>query len=630
MKKYPVAFALLYLLIALPCQGQHAISELTQKLATTQHDSDKAKVYLSIANYYLNKNTDSAILAGSKAIALAYTGKNEKIEANAYMTKGSALVNKGKYDLALQCHFAALRIADKLNWQGVHANIYNNIAIVYTHTNDYAIALSYYKKALAIKPVKNDADSLPVFKVLLNIATVYRKEEKIDSANIYSEKALVIARKVKDSLGTAILLYNIADAYAAIKQSEKALPYIVESKAISQLIGDSEGIAYCNNTLGILYQNLHQYNESIKYTGLCLQQARTMGMYEVEHWAYGTQYINYLSMKNYKQALFYRNLEIDIKDSLNSLEKDKQINNIKQNYEVEQKQQQIDLLVKENENNKLKQWINFCIALLIGGLLLLGSFAYVRIKKLNNVLKRKNDEMHIQNNALEELNETKNKLFSIVGHDLKGPFSSFKGLLELIKSNQLTEEESKLFLNKLYDSFIETFQLLDNLLIWANTQVKGINVNPSVFNIWQTINQNIKLSEIRANEKNIIIETNENLQALHVHSDMYMTDIVIRNLLENAIKFSNPGGTVKILAENEGGFIKVAVVDNGKGISMVNQPKLFTKMSFNNTRGTAGEKGSGLGLHITKEMVERNDGKIWFDSTPNQGSTFYFTIPAGG
>jgi signal transduction histidine kinase len=181
----------------------------------------------------------------------------------------------------------------------------------------------------------------------------------------------------------------------------------------------------------------------------------------------------------------------------------------------------------------------------------------------------------------------------------------------------------------MYDSFIETFQLLNNLLIWANTQVKGITANVSTFNLWQTINQNIKLSDIRARSKNILVETNETTHALYVHADMYMTDIVMRNLLENAIKFSNPGGIVTILAEKKEGLVQVSVIDNGRGISAESQAKLFRKVSFHTTRGTAGEKGSGLGLQITKEMVEKNGGKIWLESAPGKGSTFYFTLPGG-
>jgi signal transduction histidine kinase len=338
--------------------------------------------------------------------------------------------------------------------------------------------------------------------------------------------------------------------------------------------------------------------------------------------------MDYFALNMYREALTYRNLEKAINDSLNNVELNKQLKQIQQNYAVEKKQQQIDLLVKENENSRLKQNITLFAALITGVLLLSGFFLYIRISRLKNILQQQNEEMHVKNNMLEELNETKNKLFSIVGHDLKGPFGAFKSMLGLIKTNRVPAEESRIFLQQLYDGFTDTFQLLDSLLLWANTQIGGISKNASVFNIWQTVNQSIRLLQIRADAKNIAIETNETLDALLVEADMYMADIAVRNLLENAVKFSNQGSTIKITAEKENGFIKVAISDTGKGINTASQAKLFNKTSFSTTPGTAGEKGNGLGLHITKELVEKNGGKIWFQSTTNKGSTFYFTIAA--
>ncbi len=606
-------------------QAEHP--NFAKQLADAKNDTSKAKIYLTMAGYFLHKNSDSTILYSEKCLAFYSGGKDAKVTVKAYIHKGIGLSDKGKYDEALKCYLSALRITDRQNFKGLTAHLYSDIGIIYTHTEDYVHALDYYKKALAVKWEKDDPDSLPTFRTLLNIATVYRKRQQIDSSNMFSFQALAIARVRKDSLGTAILLYNIGDAYAAVKQPEKALPYIQESMAMSKSIGDSEGVAFCNNSLGIIYQTLHQFQKSIAYTQASIREAKAIGMYEIEILADSTQYINFQAVEDYKQALYYRNAQIAVKDSLITVEKDKQIKNIRENYELEKKQQQIDLLSKENENNKLKRNITLYIAIFVSMLLLSSVLAYLRINKLRKILVGQNKTMAVQNDTLQELNETKNKLFSIIGHDLKGPFGSFKGLLELIENNQVSEEESKMFLTKLYGGFTETFQLLDKLLIWANSQMAGVQINSVVFNFWQLVNQNISLVETRASAKGISIETNETAQPVLVNADMYMADVVLRNLLENAVKFSNTNGTIKIVLAKGISFITVSVIDDGKGMSAESVQKLFSKVNFHTTRGTAGEKGTGLGLQITKELVEKNNGKIWVESKPGTGSSFYFTIP---
>jgi len=627
MKKKVLAILLIFLAVQ-NIQSQPEPPAFAKQLANARDDTSMAKIYLAMAGYYLHKNSDSTILFSTKCLALYLGGKDEKVVVKAHIHKGIGLENKGKYAEALQSYVEALRISERLNFKGLTAHVYSDIGILYTHTEDYSHALDYYKKALTVKWDKNDPDSLPAFMTLLNIATVYRKRQQIDSSNIVSLEALAIARIRKDSLGAAILLYNIGDAYAAIKNPEKALPYIKESMELSKGIGDSEGVAFCNNSLGIIYQSLHEYKKSILNTDASIRQAKAMGMYEIEILADSTQYINYETLKNYRLALYYRNAQLSVKDSLASVEKDKEINSIRQNYEIEKKQQQIDLLSKENENNKLKRDITLYVAILVTTLLVSVFFAYRRINKLRKILEGQNKAMGAQNETLQEINETKNKLFSIIGHDLKGPFGSFKGLLELIQNNQVTEEESKLYLTKLYAGFTETFQLLDKLLIWANTQMKGMQINAVTFNCWQIVNQNIRLIAIRANEKKITIETNETKEPIHAVADMYTVDIVLRNLLENAVKFSNSAGLIKVLLTKEGAFVKIAVEDNGQGMDVNTQAKLFNKLNFHTTRGTAGEKGSGLGLHITKELVEKNGGAIWFESALGSGTTFYFTLPA--
>lgn len=232
-----------------------------------------------------------------------------------------------------------------------------------------------------------------------------------------------------------------------------------------------------------------------------------------------------------------------------------------------------------------------------------------------------------QNHQLEKINETKNILFSIIGHDLRGPFAYLLTMIELMKDKTITPDEQDYFLSKFSENIMVTDNLLNNLLYWAKSQMDGFTSNKVVFDIQLLAARNIKLLKARGDNKGIEIKQQGNSDFLKVYADESMIDLVIRNLIENAMKFSKQGDSITILIENEKAFVKLAIIDTGKGIPIEDQPKIFNKLSSFTTYGTNNEKGSGLGLLLCKELIEKNNGEIWFESKPGQGTVFYITIP---
>lgn len=248
--------------------------------------------------------------------------------------------------------------------------------------------------------------------------------------------------------------------------------------------------------------------------------------------------------------------------------------------------------------------------------------------KLILELQAKKEKLKENEEILKGLNATKDKLFSIIAHDLKNPFSSILGFSELLIKNigNYDAEKSGKFLMLINSSIKNTIVLLDNLLNWVKSQSGQLNFNPEKNDFSLIIQEIIEISNITASIKNISFN---NLQSdsLEVYADQNMLKTVLRNLIFNSIKFTNHGGKIDIFATQNQKFIEITVSDNGVGISEESIKKLFNLETNITTTGTNNEKGSGLGLVLCKEFVEMHGGKIWVESEEGKGSNFKFTLP---
>ncbi len=229
---------------------------------------------------------------------------------------------------------------------------------------------------------------------------------------------------------------------------------------------------------------------------------------------------------------------------------------------------------------------------------------------------------------LRQLNATKDKFFSIVAHDLKNPFNAIMGFSNLLSEayDNFDEKQRKTFIRNISEASENTYKLLQNLLEWSRTQTQSIEYKPDAIDLSKIINSNISVLKSSATNKDITItmKVPSNTTAF---ADENMARTVIRNLLSNAIKFTRPGGKIEITAYRTGNYIEVCVADNGIGISKENQKKLFKIDEQFKSYGTSNEQGSGLGLILCKEFVEKNGGTIWVESKYGEGSKFKFTLP---
>jgi len=243
-------------------------------------------------------------------------------------------------------------------------------------------------------------------------------------------------------------------------------------------------------------------------------------------------------------------------------------------------------------------------------------------------LKEKENEIIKYAEQLQIANSTKNKFFSIIAHDLKNPFNSILGFSELLLSNIYEYENDKIekFVKTINSSSRNAYELLENLLVWARSQSGNIEFNPTVNKLSSIIKENVSLIESQSAKKEIKVftEINDNYS---MFCDRNMISTVVRNLLTNALKFTKPSGQISVLTKQIDNGYEITISDTGIGISPENIQKLFKIDSKFQTQGTADEKGTGLGLILCKEFVEKHGGKIWVESELGKGSDFKFTMP---
>lgn len=247
------------------------------------------------------------------------------------------------------------------------------------------------------------------------------------------------------------------------------------------------------------------------------------------------------------------------------------------------------------------------------------------------VLARVNAHLTIQDQKkqLQNLVATKDKLFSIIAHDLRSPFSSLIGYSDLLLQQypRMTEEKILRAIDRINTSSKTAFNMLENLLNWARSQMGSLNWNPRELNLYQIVENVVLLQKVGTRKKNITITNNTDPNCL-VFGNQEMVTTILRNLISNAIKYSYEGGMIMVTSQNRDELVFVSVKDTGVGIKPENLTQLFKIDKKVSTLGTANEKGAGLGLVLCKEFVEKHGGTISTESILDSGTTMTFSLPA--
>jgi two-component system, sensor histidine kinase and response regulator len=236
------------------------------------------------------------------------------------------------------------------------------------------------------------------------------------------------------------------------------------------------------------------------------------------------------------------------------------------------------------------------------------------------------DEINLQNASLEQLNQKKDKLFSIIAHDLQSPLNSIITTLHVIAEYELEEEEKKMLGDELLTLTKNTSNMLTNLLTWSKMQMDGKGVRLTPVHVYETVERVLAIQHVLADKKSVSVVSKVD-PAVYVHADNNMFELIVRNLINNAIKFTPTGGQVMIQVQIRNGICHLMVTDTGIGIDPQQREEIFS-LKTQSTFGTNNEKGIGLGLVLCKELLELQQGELWFENNANgRGTTFFATVP---
>jgi signal transduction histidine kinase/uncharacterized protein HemY len=644
-------------------------TQITQSLDLMSHAYHQLNNYEKAIEYatrlYRIQNADNNEIEAAKALSFigsCYYDWSKYVEAKEYFERALEIFKKkqdfggianslkniakilsdwGEYDEALNKNQEALKFWEDIGDETGIANSYNNIGIIYQELGNFDRSFEYFHKSLDIfKRLNKTAD---IVNLILHIGDIYLQRFQYDKALEYYFNADLIGKQINNKKLKSITLSNIGEAYNLKGDYVKALDYQKKALKLKEEIGDKKRLTITYIEMGIIYKNVEKYDLALVYLNKGVALASEINLkYQLIK-----GYINlsevYTGLKNYKKALEYYTMYIEGKDQLYTEESKQTIAELQAKYQVEKKDKDNERLRHSEQLNKAQirnqqVIIGFVLFILLGAfiIMVIRHSRYQQNQKLNIQLSLKNKEIedqqkHVQllNQELKEANQTKDKFFSIVAHDLKSPFNSLLVLTNLLLDDYdtFTEDERKTFIHQIKASSENTFALLQNLLDWASTQMGKTMIVQEKIDISKISDETIALLMPIARNKNIRIKS-EIEPSTVVFADKNMVSTVILNLVTNAIKFTPQDGKVAIRAFMENNHVEVEVSDSGVGISQDNLNKLFRLDHKIQTMGTAKEKGTGLGLILCKEFVEKNNGKIWVKSVEGKGSQFYFTLPA--
>lgn len=594
---------------------------------------------------------------------------NEKDELFNLMEKGKSFQNSNPKE-ALQYFKKALQKNGNKN-DSLASEINNRIGGCYYISGEYHLALDWYIKAFKIN--KRNGNKRGIAVGLNNIGIALSANGDEEKAIIKHLKSLEICYELNDTLNITRNLYNLGISYNSLNQLDKAQEFFEKALLGAEQLSNYKLIIQIYNQLGIISRKSKNYQESIDYHLKVIRNpiieidweksnaynGLAACYYELGFFQKSIAFADsgmvialranvkydicelslnlakaYSANHDYEKAYSYMAMYTIYHDSVWNEEKEMEINNIQLHYsedlrmELEKNNQaQLELIEKKN-------YLLIAAGILLGIIISLFVIIY-RSNKFKTITNRKlqtlNTEIQIKNKDLNDLNQSRDKLISLIAHDLKSPFNSLLGFSRILEEDfdNLTKTEQKEYIGIVHTGLENTYILLENLLIWSRSQGGHINFDPQRENLFLLSKQPLDAINISAETKSIKIKT-EIPYDIHAEIDKDMFKTIIRNLLINAIKFTPEKGEVLLainIKPDDEDYVEIKVKDNGIGIPEDIKDTLFQMGDTKSTLGTFNEPGTGLGLNICHDFIKIHGGNIWVESEIGKGSTFYFTLP---
>ncbi len=653
-----------------------------------ENHSEIIKSYNILGQFFYKKNKiDSALYYYYKSFDYCLDKNLKHLIGDSQNGIGLILIEQQKYSEAIEIYENALIIAKEVNDKLLQAFIYNNLGLIQLKISNYPEALKFNFKAIEL--LEHIGKENMTYSSLNNISYIYLKNKNYSEAIKSIQKSLQISSKLNDIQNILVAELQLGNAYSLTNKKDSSLHYYSKALDRAEKIGNTKYIGMAHRQIGLIYDQKSNFKEALLHYNKSYENCKVQNFINGEATALVSMALCHTKLNNNKKALnLALQAHTLIKDSEHKSSKKSVYNTLAQTYKANDKldsaykylslhnqiersiytdkkarelsklETQFDTKNKIKENQLLKtktqvqelrissqrDTLNYMIvfSILIGLLLFFAIWQYRKQKLLSIALVSRNKKINHQKQELDlliselkdtviqlkEVNATKDKFFSIIAHDLLNPFHVLLGFSNILnlQFDEMNDQEKKLMISDLSETANSTFTLLDNLLEWSRSQKGLIEIKPTEFFIINLIDSVVGTYKINARTKDIKIhvESNPNLSII---VDEPTLNICLCNLLNNAIKFTPESGTITISAQQNNNTLRLKISDSGIGMNKETLKKLFKIEESFSTRGTNKEKGSGLGLILVKELVEKNQGRIFVESELGKGSHFMIDLP---
>lgn len=531
----------------------------------------------------------------------------------------------GVQDEALDHLFSAMQICEEHGLESVLAHVLNNLGMIYHYQHKVDQALTYYQRSRGVYESLGDSSKLTF--ILGNMAHIHLSKQEYTLAHEYYTISLSLAERFRNNKAIGNALLSLGNIYLERDNARDAMPYLLRSKDVLESIGEKTEYLRLMVNLSNGYAMLEDRQEAFRYArlgyDLALQQEQLWYIHE------SAEVLSrlYEEIGNHQLALDFFKTSKNALDSLNNVKNKEETVRLEEKSKFEREQREIR--AEYDRQIDRRQLMLYLVSVLMVALAVIAllSLRYVRQKKqANAALEQANKSIEERSVMLQEADDFKSHLISLLAHDLRAPIASLKIVLHLFDQGHLSPDAIKKLMTASHTEIDLLSNVVDDLLLWVVGQSKYKKMEKMVLNLHSVVKDVLDLYRQRAIKKGIALRC-DIAADIDVCADQEALKIILRNLVSNALKFCQAGDSTTIVArkDQESNVVTVRVVDTGVGMAEEVREQLFSLNTIT-LSGTDGEKGTGLGLLICQQYVSLNGGKLVVESKLGEGSTFWFNL----
>lgn len=592
-----------------------------------------AQVYYGIGRVYkLMGRYGDALISFEKGFSFAEEVGDTYMQAQLMRRTANISKKLGEMENALEFARSSVELSRKHGFNDVLAGAHTEAGFILIKLAQFPEAITEFKHSMSVSD-SSDYESLA--DACDGIGSAYIEQGTLDSALFYYLNSMQFRSGLDDPESLHWNYINIGLVYQKMKEYPRAKDFI--QRSLDYAREQQNEVMEGNSLLRLGRLEKDMGNNAVGLDHLMKAEAllNANGATSLELLSLKSIQRHFEDKGDYKNAMDYMHRHIKLERKIHSSESENRIEDMRVMYRTKMVEDELKFLEQENlikdlEAEQLKRRMSITVMLIVFLLAIVCFFIFLWFQKskANRIIRERNIRLDEMNVELQDLNKTKDRLFSIIGHDLKNPIHTIKGFMDLLKRREgkLTPETRIEYLGHISESIQNVSKLLENLLDWSRTQRKTISFKQQELDLNEIIRENIDLARATAEKKSIRLEAQTN-EPVMVMADNNMINTLLRNLISNAVKFTGESGSVEIRTKAAATTVDVSVVDSGIGMSEEEIRNLFKVDMSVSRKGTSGESGTGLGLLICKEFVEKHNGAIHVTSEPGKGSTFSFDLP---